>query len=359
MADTTTIIAVIIPIVVVGGCLGGAFAFFKFFVISRKKPQRTIIPITYLPEIYHYKEEIEEFSRLPSKRRRRKIRLRRFLAQFTREQEENVRRKFDDLDLDDEYEEDTSGWCSRCCKRIGLFFTTGTCTLPPPPRKLKPWELEEGKGGEGNDGDGDDGDRPKRFVSQDRLDRQAARKLLIESQKKRVEEEVVIIEKKVEENTLSILDLETIKEEKIRSILDLKRSQREEIIKERLARGEVDTLKLNGGPSSDQVPAGYTVVEFIPDYSPERIVYKRILYLWETEKKYRPKGWFIGTIVGTSVQKGYNFNIKYDRAETKSIWIDGMQPVLLTFEGDSAYGRRWVIVEKIPDYQDPRLVAFA
>jgi hypothetical protein len=316
------------------------------------------MPITYLPEIYHHQEDIPEYTRMPSKRRRRKMRLRVFLLQFTRQQEEAIRKRFDDTDEEDDEEDDGIGCMGRCCKRIHRFFTTGSCQLPPRPRKRKPWELEDGEGkrGDGTGGDGEeDEDRPKRFISQDRLDRQAARKLLIESQKKRVEEEVIEIEEKVQENILSILDLETMTEEKVKTILDVKKSRRKERHQERIEKGEIDTLKLNGGPSPDQVPEGYKVIEFIPNYSPENIVLKRILYLWEkTDKKYRPTGWFIGTVVGTSVQKGYNFNIKYDRAETKSIWIDGMHPVLLTFEGESAYGRRWVILEKLPDAPNTR-----
>lgn len=139
----------------------------------------------------------------------------------------------------------------------------------------------------------------------------------------------------------------------------------------------MDTLSINAGPSAEEIPKGYTRVQVIPSIDPAYLMYKRILYKWEAKADRRksnysrlsvsslvgrssvgglgrssilpsrPSGWFIATIVGTSKEKDKNYNIKYDKAETGSLFVDGVHAVKLSLEGDTSYGRRWVVVEPI------------
>lgn len=175
--------------------------------------------------------------------------------------------------------------------------------------------------------------KSKRFISQDRLDRAEARKALFAQTEQEEELEVEEVhEEEIDEH-----------ERRVREIIERRKKQREEEKLEAAEKGVVDVVALNAGPTPSEVPRGFAVVEFIPDLDPDYLIYKRVLYKYEDPTK--AYGWFLGTIVGVSKAAGKNFNIKYDRAETGTRFVDGMQSVSLAMEGENAYGRRWVVIE--------------
>lgn len=189
--------------------------------------------------------------------------------------------------------------------------------------------------------------KSKRHVSQERIDRTEARKALIRSSMQNIVEIIPEITLDMEENVISILDVKKLQEQKAETIIERRRRIREEIRSEAIARGEMDVVELNSGPPADKLPIGYKMIEFIPNLSPEFLIYKRVLYKWEIAKK--PQGWFLGTIVSSSKVPAANFNIKYDRAETGTVFVDGVHAVLLSMEGLQAYGRKWVVLEWTDD----------
>jgi hypothetical protein len=145
------------------------------------------------------------------------------------------------------------------------------------------------------------------------------------------------------DNTVSLLSLAIAKKKRIAEIMEGRKQRKDP------GKTSVDVVALNAGPSVDLVPKGYQLVsqELGPDLiTPEVLIYKRILFLWDGSIG-NITGWYIGTIVGISEQTGFNYRIKYDRAETKSIFVDGIQPVFLSLSGENAYGRRWVVMQKV------------
>eukprot|EP01033_Poteriospumella_lacustris_P010059 gene10059-7186_t len=175
--------------------------------------------------------------------------------------------------------------------------------------------------------------KSKRFISQDRLDRAEARKALFAQTEQEEELDVEDVhEEEIDEREL-----------RVREIIERRKRQREEEKLDAAEKGMVDVVALNAGPRASEVPRGFAVVEFIADLDPAYLIYKRVLYKHEDPTK--ACGWFLGTIVGESKATGKNFNIKYDRAETGTRFVDGMQSVSLAMEGENAYGRRWVIIE--------------
>lgn len=374
MDGGTIVVAVLVPAVCCGLVLAVA-AFFRCFVYPRGKAPTVIVPIHYMPDIRHEEESFEEYSRRATKRYRRKLRIRQFVKEHSQKQDKidinDYKDEESETDDDDKDDEDANmPWILKVFsgKHLQSFLLTGSFAVPNPTgssktgkssksgKKRKDIEKGDDDDDEEDDEEGGEGkSSKKRFISQDRLARAEARKVLIENSRVKVEEEVLVVEDVIQEEVTSILDLKGMVDEKKKQILERKHAQRQEERKDALERGEVDIIKINAGPVGNEIPPGYTVVEFIPDLDPKRVVYKRILYKWVGEGK-RPSGWFIGTVVGTSGQRGYNFNIKYDRAETKSIWIDGVQPVLLLLEGEAAYGRKWVLLNKMEDAPNLRFV---
>ena len=46
----------------------------------------------------------------------------------------------------------------------------------------------------------------------------------------------------------------------------------------------------------------------------------------------------------------FNFSVKYDKADTGSIDVDGIKAASLVMEGEMAYGRGWVVLGEDPHY---------
>jgi hypothetical protein len=41
--------------------------------------------------------------------------------------------------------------------------------------------------------------------------------------------------------------------------------------------------------------------------------------------------------------------VKYDKFYTKNVYVDGIKNCNLKLEGDNAYGKRWVTLDKVSD----------
>lgn len=101
--------------------------------------------------------------------------------------------------------------------------------------------------------------------------------------------------------------------------------------------------KINSGPLPEEVPDGYKPI-YVPQFTDEYIIYKRILYKFNTKST---KGWYLGTVVARSKKENCNYKIKYDRAETKTVFVDGVRNVKIELSGDQGYGKKWILVEPI------------
>lgn len=190
----------------------------------------------------------------------------------------------------------------------------------------------------------------KRFVSKDRLSRASSRKTLIQeiaARKRVVKVEEVITDEAVLREKARVAAMAELAKMRLEARKAKKQQLRED--------GVVDVVAINSGPGLDQVPKGYKLNETVPQLTPEELTGKRVMYLWDKTLSIddNPRGlvgWYIGSIAGPSRMKGCNFNIKYDRAETLSIFVDGIKNVNLTLSGNNAYGRRWVILYRDESY---------
>ena len=84
----------------------------------------------------------------------------------------------------------------------------------------------------------------------------------------------------------------------------------------------------------------------IPELKEEVLKHRRIM-IWMENKS---KGWFPGVVSGATKRKGYDFTVKFDKAETASIDIDGIKSCKMTANGEHGYGRSWAILEDDPEY---------
>lgn len=127
------------------------------------------------------------------------------------------------------------------------------------------------------------------------------------------------------------------------SIIQKRKNLRREL---QAYQGDVNKIAVNAGPTPDLIPPGCKVVDAIDNLFPETLLLQRVMYLFE-ELSPRPGGWFIGMIISTSQTAACNYCLKFDRAITGSLFVDGMISVMLALEGTEAYGRRWVIIQSI------------
>jgi hypothetical protein len=65
------------------------------------------------------------------------------------------------------------------------------------------------------------------------------------------------------------------------------------------------------------------------------------MILWDKDGA---RGWFLGTICSTTKRPGFNFCVKYEKAETNSIEVEGIKATMLDLQGHNAYGRSWVLL---------------
>lgn len=142
------------------------------------------------------------------------------------------------------------------------------------------------------------------------------------------------------EDGAGLLDLDL--DERRRVCVNRRKALRKEI--KDLRSGGIDVVAANSGPPKNQIPAGYEMLQSAPQLTIEDLQFQRVMYLWDSKEA---SGWYCGTICGASKLPNCNFNIKYDKFETKSVYVDGIINYNLSFSGDQAYGLRWVIIKRI------------
>lgn len=145
-----------------------------------------------------------------------------------------------------------------------------------------------------------------------------------------------------EENAITILDLEPLRQKTSADIVDKRKSLRLAKKMEMKRQGKEDPVERNSGPPLHLIPEGYSVSTDPPTMTVEYLRNRRVMCLWENGKK--AQGWYLGTVGGYTKVPGCTFTIKYDRAETKNIFVDGLVPSNIALSGEGAYGRRWVLL---------------
>ena len=143
----------------------------------------------------------------------------------------------------------------------------------------------------------------------------------------------------------SLFDLD--RTERRKETLAWRKSVREKKKMKKLRQGEIDTIALNSGPLPSLIPPGYVQSQNIPiELIPANLLKRKIFYRWEGDAV-KAQGWFIGTICAPSKSEGFNFNIKYDKFVTMNHYVDGIHKVNLSLSGNNAYGRRWVLLDRV------------
>jgi len=353
-----------IAVVAVGGflvCLLLCYVtVFYLLVNSRSNTVKVLTNLRYIPEVIIEKEIIIEKPKKLSKRQLRRKRMREVDRELRLQYQENSQHGFES-DSDEEGEEAnplpkemsakviswiSSSFSSKSSKvHAAADIETGKVKKK---RNSSRFSFGFSTKSESLDSDGaaegEGSTRSKRFISIDRLQRKEARSMLVKPKAAMVEEEVEEEEEIEYDNVVSLLSLNEAKRKRVATIMENRKLR-----KEPGEHAAVDVIALNAGPPMEMIPAGYQLVPQTlgPELlNPAVLVYKRILYLWDGSVG-NIVGWFPGTVVGISEQTGYNFRIKYDREETKSIFVDGIQPVFLSLSGENAFGRRWVAIQKI------------
>ncbi len=348
--DITLLIIIAAPVVFVICVVGLIIYFRRNCVESRYRATRLLGALRYIKEVVVEREYFPNRPRKLTKRDKRRVKLRQFLVSHKQQQDPQYdEEKQEEEEIDED--EQVNNFLDRFMRSFkGLSPSSkqkSTKSMKPssPSSKFFSWfsaktEISEGPQIETST-------RSKRFISQDRIQRAEARKLLIKMKSAKIYDIEEAPELKTE-NVISILDMEEKILQRQTELIEA-RKQKQELRKELQKQQNpdyIDRIQLNGGPLPHQIPKGYKVIHFITDIEPQTILYKRCLYLWEG-KHLKVNGWFLGTIGSVSKQPGCNFNIKYDRKETLSLFADGFRSVHLSLAGDQAYGRRWVILEKI------------
>jgi len=333
---------------------------FYLLVNRRSNTVKVLTNLRYIPEVIVEKEVIIEKPKKLSKRQLRRKRMREVDRELRLQYQENGQLGFES-DSDEEGEEVdplpkeistkiiswiASSFSSKSSKvHAATDIETGKLKKK---RNSSRFSFGFSSKSESLDSDGaaevEGSTRSKRFISIDRLQRKEARSMLVKPKAAMVEEEVEEEEEIEYDNVVSLLSLNEAKKKRVAAIMENRKLRKEP--------GEhtaLDVIALNAGPPMEMIPVGYQLVPQTlgPELlNPAVLVYKRILYLWDGSVG-NIVGWYPGTVVGISEQTGYNFRIKYDREETKSIFVDGIQPVFLSLSGENAFGRRWVAIQKI------------
>ena len=143
----------------------------------------------------------------------------------------------------------------------------------------------------------------------------------------------------------SLFDLDP--EERGRNIVQHRLESRQVIKEKWMDDGVQDVVLENSGPPLTVIPEGYTVRELTPELTQEALQHHRVMVQFDER---RAKGWFMGTVSGYTKRPGFNFNVKFDKADTGSIDIDGIKACQLFESGEFAYGRWWCVLDPIPGY---------
>lgn len=325
---------ILIPAASVGCllCVGGWYVFYLYiFVLDRRKEPKKITPIIYLPEIIP--EEIPpppaDFKIKKNKRERRRLRLLRFLER------KNFRPNL---------ESPTSVQTAEDEKPEG-FFSTLVNFFSSKDKDDNCKDIEEG-----NDKKADDlalvADELKASVKRNDIGkRRVWEKPDEESKEELISDEVMSFYVPYGASLFEI-DRKDIRE----SVIERRKEERAQKKLESAAKGDIDVVKLNSGPPIELIPPEYSIFQGTPELTPQFLSHRRVFYLFDDPEDRHRQGWFIGTIGGASKRPEFNFNIKFDKFETKNIYVDGIENVNLKFSGIEAYGRRWVLL--VPRLQE-------
>lgn len=392
--ETSTLLAIIIPcgfICVICLLIGGLFAFVK----TRRKPLRVLVPVTYTPKPNVVTVQIRDFQSPMSKRDKRKERIKYLMKrdQFRAARKEIFKKlqAGDPVDAGDEMEDHDieegpeeldatmegslnsddhqgtlrSSLLSKAMRRVSGFFSLRS-SLKPTASEPEPAVPEssdedimaaissvvEAVGAAPSPG------RLRKSLSPQRMEKVEKRRQSIMAKKTRYHNpyDSMVMENvdEDEDHIVNIMTVDQVQQIQRDRLIGLRKDKRHQQKLALLRQGKQDPVVINSGPPTAKVPANYQMVEFIDDISPAFLTYKRIMYHMEFAEDYKPSGWYIATIVQVSKQADCNFNIKFDRAETGTLFVDGVHSVMLALEGPAAYGRRWVVVDRLtPFVSDP------
>ena len=145
---------------------------------------------------------------------------------------------------------------------------------------------------------------------------------------------------KADPSTISLFDIDP--RAKGRQIAEKRLEERMDLKMELVEEGQMDCVTLNSGPPITLIPEGKRVVPLIPELKAEVLQHRRIM-IWMEENK--SKGWYLGIVSGATKRPGYDFTVKFDKAETASIDIDGIKSCKMTANGEHGYGKAWVLLE--------------
>lgn len=350
----------LIAVIAIGGLLCGSLVcyvgIFFGFVNSRNHAVKVLSNLRYIPEVIEEKEVIVETPKRLSKRQLRRKNMRETDRQMRLNFKRNRSLGFssDEEDDDAPAQQLPKGVSTKVLSWVATAFSSKSSKIHDiesgkMSKKRSSSRFSFGFSSKSESADSEDGfekegsSRSKRFISLDRLQRREARLMLVKPKAAVVQEVPEEEEEVVYDNVVSLLSLAVAKKKRVAEIMENRK------LRKGPGEATVDVIALNAGPSAEMIPQGYELVPqtFGPSLvDPDVLIYKRILYLWDGSVS-NIKGWFLGTVVGISENAGYNFRIKYDREETKSIFVDGIQPVFLSLSGENAFGRRWVALQKI------------
>jgi hypothetical protein len=345
--DIVFLIIIVVPVLIFLCILAAVCYFCRNASESRYQPPSIAGTLRYLKEEIFVREVIVENPKILTKREKRRVNIRHFVAA-----------QIHPGDTEEEEEQDNleSGTMLDRMMRSSknLFSSPSKKSITNGDSKKEGEKSSKGffswfsSKKEVSTKSQEISSKSKRFLSQDRLQRAEARKLLVK-QKSIPAVEIEIKPEEKTENVSSLLDIEsqiTTKQQEIIASRKLKHSLYKASLKQQNP-DYVDSIIVNAGPLPHELPSGYKMVHFIPDNLPETLLWKRCLYKIDGEKE-KVNGWFLGTIGSVSKAENSNYLVKYDRKETKSLFVDGFRAVMLDLSGADGYGRKWILVEKIP-----------
>jgi hypothetical protein len=318
------IIVVVVVLLFLSLLVLSIFLYFNFFIKNRSKiAQAEIIPIRYLPDKIPIVEETVEERYALSNTDKKRLKMRRINNMF---QSKTI------LVNDIQEASENNNWL------FGFFCCCGSRSSSQKPNQVSKHNII-------NYPIEDCSPSPKRFLSNDRLKKLQSKQITSDSE----ENESIGSSYEYNPNSpTSFLDIETQRMIRTEQIIIDRKKKRVDKKLSMIQNGSIDVVAVNSGPPPHLIPPGYKLSEVVPKINEESLLLRKVMYLWDGDKK-KAEGWFFGLISSRSKLKGCNFNIKYDRLDTKNVFVDGIRNVNLTLDGDNAYGKRWVILLKIED----------
>lgn len=298
----------------------------RWFVVDRTKIVLLSAPLKYLAERPIEEPEVFLYTTSVTKTDRQRIHARRdraFMASKRPKVWPKGKKKRSQVAIPDKQSNSFGFCCIRYCTHV----------------------VETGEAVEEEESDDDDEidelNKKKRFISEDGLAKREKRSTLYGKK-----EEVIDIEDDggIEVvSATSLHDLESLRDIRTDHLISDRVEARKQKKKSFVDAGGIDAVATNSGPPPEKWPKGYRPSKVVPTID-DSLLKKRVMYLWEGNA--RCTGWFLGSISSVSRMKGFNYNVKYDRSETKNVFVDGIENCDLSLTGEDAYGRRWIILEK-------------